>query len=204
MRHFYQKFGVLNVFLGMVFMLSTLTSYSAQASVSSETRDALLAGELVIYFRHGATTWMGIDQLDWPRDQQRLLSNEGIEQSELVGREFSRLDAPVGDVMASPFARCRDMAEIAFGRVDERMELLGLLSDADGRPARIAFLQEQLSTPTAEQGNRIIVSHRSNIQNVAGSSLQEGEAVLIRPLGDNQFEVLETLMPEEWSEIAGR
>ncbi len=103
--------------------------------------------------------------------------------------------------MASPFARCRDMAEIAFGRVDERSELLGLLSDAQGRPARVAFLLDQVSSPTNGAGNRIIVSHRSNIQNVADSSLEEGEAVLLRPLGNGRFEVLETLMPEDWASI---
>ncbi len=204
MTSFYQKLGILNVVLGIFFLVSTFSSYTAAASVSAKTRDALLAGELVVYFRHGATTWMGIDNIEWPRDQQRLLSEAGIEQSEVVGQQFSRLEAPVGDVLASPFARCRDMAEIAFGRVDERMELLGLLSDAEGRPTRIAFLQAQLSTPTADQGNRIIVSHRSNIQTVAGSSLREGEAVLIRPLGDGRFEVLETLMPEDWRDIQAR
>ncbi len=168
---------------------------------SANTREALLAGDLVIYFRHGATTWSGVDQIDWPRDQQRLLSDKGIQQSEMVGEQFRRLQAPVGDVMASPFARCRDMAEIAFGRVDERFELLGLLSDSSGRPARVQFLRDQLSKPTLDQGNRIIIAHRSNIQSVAGSSLAEGEAVLIRPLGNGEFEVLETLMPDDWQFI---
>ena len=93
------------------------------------------------------------------------------------------------------------MAEIAFGRVEERAELLGLLSDAEGRPVRVAFLLDQISTLTKGDGNRVIVSHRSNIQNVAGSSLAEGEAVLIKPLGSGQFEVLETLMPDDWADM---
>ncbi len=192
---------ILNIFLVITLTTSAFVSPTVQASVSSKTRDALLAGELVIYFRHGATTWMGIDRIDWPREKQRLLSAAGIAQSKLIGQQLRRIGAPIGDVMASPFARCRDMAEIAFGRVNERSELLGLLSDAQGRPARVAFLLEHISSSTNGDGNRIIVSHRSNIQNVAGSTLEEGEAVLIRPLGSGEFEVLETLMPEDWALI---
>lgn len=201
MNYLDRKLGLLNIVLGIAFFLSTLASVTAEASVSAKTREALLAGELVVYFRHGATTWSGIDQIDWPRDQQRLLSDRGIRQSQLIGEQFSRMQAPVGDVMASPFARCRDMAEIAFGRVEERFELLGLLSDREGRPERIEFLKNQLSSPTVGEGNRIIISHRSNIQSVASSSLAEGEAVLIKPLGGGEFEVLETLMPADWQSI---
>ena len=197
----FQHRPILNIFVAIALALSALAPHSARAGVSPETREALLAGELVVYFRHGATTWSGIDRLEWPREKQRLLSAAGIDQSRLIGQQFRRLSAPVGDVIASPFARCRDMAEISFGRVEERFELLGLLSDAEGRPARVAFLQEQISRPTGGKGNRIIVSHRSNIRNVAGVSLAEGEAVLIKPLGDGKFEILETLMPEDWAAI---
>ena len=102
----------------------------------------------------------------------------------------------MGDVIASPFARCRDMAEIAFGRVEERFELLGLLSDAEGRPSRVAFLQEQMSTPPTT-GNRIIISHRSNIQEVAGVSLGEGDGVIVQPSGSG-FDVLDVLSPSDW------
>ncbi len=197
----FQYRPILNIFVAIALAVSALAPHSARAGVSPETRDALLAGELVVYFRHGATTWSGIDRLEWPREKQRLLSAAGIDQSRLIGQQFRRLSAPVGDVIASPFARCRDMAEISFGRVEERFELLGLLSDAEGRPARVAFLQQQISRPTDGKGNRIIVSHSSNIRNVAGISLAEGEAVLIKPLGDSKFEILETLMPEDWAAI---
>ena len=202
MQRSFQNRLMLNFLIIIILAIYALISHPVQASVSSKTRDALLAGELVIYFRHAATTWMGIDQIEWPREKQRLLSEAGIAQSKLIGEQFRRIGAPIGDVIASPFARCRDMAEIAFGRVEERFELLGLLSDAQGRPARVAFLLDQISTPTYGDGNRIIVSHRSNIQNAAGSSLAEGEAVLIKPLGNGQFEVLETLMPKDWADIA--
>lgn len=176
---------------------------ASSAPVSEQTRAALLAGELAIYFRHAATTWSGVDRIEWPRERQRLLSDAGVDQSRQIGAAISALGAPIGDVLASPFARCRDMAEIAFGRVEEHPALLGLLSDASGRADRTAFLRERLSAPTQGAGNRVIVSHRSNIADVAGVSLGEGDAVLLRPLGEGRFETLEILSPDDWSALAG-
>ena len=50
------------VFAGLV--ASLLPGYAlAQAGL----RDALRQGGHVIYFRHGATTWSGIDNIEWPR-----------------------------------------------------------------------------------------------------------------------------------------
>ncbi|MFD0860495.1 histidine phosphatase family protein [Roseovarius aquimarinus] len=161
-------------------------------------REALRRGGHVIYFRHGATTWSGIDHIDWPRERQRLLSDLGIAQSERIGAAFRAANFPVGEVLASPFARCRDMAEIAFGRVEERRELLGLLSDDAGRAGRIAYLRDLLTTPPAEGTNRVIVAHRSNIEEVAGARLAEGEALVTRPAPQG-FETLAQWMPEDWA-----
>ena len=169
------------------------------AFAQTELRDDLQRGGFVIYFRHGATTWSGIDQIDWPRERQRLLSDLGIQQSEQIGAAFRSAGIPFGEVLASPFARCRDMAEIAFGRVEERMELIGLLSDSAGQPARIRYLRDKLVSPPTAGTNRIIVSHRSNIAEVAGVSLAEGEAAITRPTAQG-FETRAQWMPEDWAQ----
>ncbi|MEM1045280.1 MAG: histidine phosphatase family protein [Pseudomonadota bacterium] len=163
--------------------------------------EALRGGGHVVYFRHAATTRSGVDRIEWPRERQRLLSAEGIQDSEDIGAASQLLALPIGEVIASPFARCRDMAEIAFGQVEERFELLGLLSDDSGRAERIAYLRDRMSTPTGEAGNRIIVSHRSNIREVAGVSLGEGDAVVVKPLGDGDFRILGTLRPADWRAV---
>ena len=176
-----------------------VTATSARGSRAAAV-DLLVAGQAVAYFRYAATTWSGIDQIEWPRSRQRLLSELGIEQSRLIGRAFSTHGIPVGDVIANPFARCRDMAKIAFGRVEENMLLLGLPSDRDERQVRPAFLRERLSTPTLDTKNRVIISHRSNIADVAGVELVEGEGVVIRP-NTGSFQVLAQLMPQDWTTL---
>lgn len=158
----------------------------------------LASGGFVIYFRHGATTWSGVDRLDWPREQQRLLSDEGIRQSEVIGAAFQTRGIPVGEVLASPFARCRDMAEIAFGRVEERMELVGLLSDQERREERINYLKRKVTESPEAGKNRIIIAHTSNILAVTNTRLEEGEAVVLRPDGFGGFDVIGTANPSDW------
>lgn len=194
----------LSAFLTLLLGLTAAAIAPSQASNASpaEIFEALRGGGHVIYFRHAATTWSGVDRIEWPRERQRLLSEEGIQDSEDIGRASNQLGLPIGEVVASPFARCRDMAEIAFGRVEERFELLGLLSDAEGHAERVAYLRDRMSQATNGAGNRVIVSHRSNIREVAGVSLGEGDAVVVEPLGNGEFRILGTLRPDDWRAAA--
>jgi phosphohistidine phosphatase SixA len=169
---------------------------SDQLSVDT-LKQELKNGGYVIYFRHASTTWMGVDKIEWPRERQRLLSEQGIASSKKIGAAFKLLGIPVTEVYASPFARCRDMAEIAFGVVTEKMELLGLLSDDEGTNARRDYLREQLSS-AVEDGNRIIISHSSNIREVAGISLGEGDSVVLEPKGGSEFNVLGIIPVADW------
>ena len=159
---------------------------------------ALRDGGHVVYFRHAATQWSGIDRIEWPRERQRLLSEAGVAQAEAIGTAFRDRAIPVGTVWASPFARCADHARISFGRAREDMRLIGLLSDEAGRAERVAFLRRLVTEPPAE-GNRVIVSHRSNIAAVADVDLEEGEGVVLRPDGAGGFAVLGTAMPGDWA-----
>ena len=160
---------------------------------------ALVGGGHVVYFRHAATRWSGIDRIDWPRERQRLLSEEGERQAEAIGAAWRAAGVPVGAVWTSPFARCADHAQISFGRAREDMRLIGLLSDDDGRAERTAFLHGLVTDPPVSGTNRVIVSHRSNIAAVADVALAEGEGVVLRPDGAGGFAVLGTAMPGEWA-----
>lgn len=170
----------------------------AQAPAPSDPFPELQQGGHVVYFRHAATQWSGIDRIEWPRERQRLLSDEGIAQAEAIGAAFRSRAIPVGEVWASPFARCADHARISFGRAETDMRLIGLLSDEAGRPERVAFLRALLTDPPERGTNRVIVSHRSNIAAVAGVTLEEGEAVVVHPDGVGECEVLGTVRSDAW------
>lgn len=168
----------------------------------AELARQLSAGDLTVYFRHGATTRGGVDRPEWPRERQRLLSEAGEAQARAVGEAFRRHGWPVGEVIASPMARCRDMAEIAFGRVHESSDLLGLLFEGGSRQRRIEQ-SLQLLRRSASGGNRILVGHSSNIQESTGVHLPEGGAVLVRAAADGSgFTVLGRLDPADWAALA--
>ena len=63
------------------------------------------------------------------------------------------------------------------------------------------FLRDQLSVPPGEEGNTVLVSHTSNLEEVGGVTLEEGEAAVYEPLGDGEFELRARLMPGQWGEL---
>ena len=186
-----------------------LACFPAQAQ-SSDKHDALLRalknGGLIVYFRHGATDRGGVDKIQLPRDQQRQLSDEGKAQARAVGETFRRHGIGVGEVLSSPYARCHDFAQIAFGRVRDDWLLLGLLSQSGDRQARINHSLALLRKPIEAGQNRVLVAHTSNIADTTGVTLPEGGAVLVRPdaKAGRGFTVVGQLLPEDWRTLAGR
>ncbi len=158
--------------------------------------EALRGGGLVIYFRHAATDRGGNDNLGMTRDEQRNLSPEGIEQSRRIGRRFRTLGIPVGTVLSSPFYRCTDMADLAFGRHTPEPRLISV-ANTGGPDERTAWLARRLSTAPADGRNLVLISHSGNIRAAAGVTLAEGEAAVFRPLGDS-FSVLGQVRAEDW------
>ena len=60
-------------------------------------------------------------------ETQRNLNDSGRAQAAEIGREFRRLRIPVGAVRSSQFCRCRETAQIAFGRYEVAAEVLNVL-----------------------------------------------------------------------------
>lgn len=168
----------------------------------------------MVYLRHGRTDWdQNERELGWvPEmlqdrsllgqcDRQRLLSDAGREDARAVGAAVGRHGIGVGQVLSSQWCRTRETAELAFGRVDARGDLLfdtGYL--APGSAERNAFaeaLRRLLSEPVGEGANRFLVGHGPQIDDAARVVLQEGEAVIVRPEGST-FTVLRKVAASGW------
>ncbi len=206
--HFLRLGASLTLVLGATLLTSSLSVAQENPPLdiaTSTSKQALFQelqeGGLVIYFRHGRTNKGGVDRIDWPRHEQRLLSEAGVEQSERIGRAFKKYQFAVGEVLSSPFARCHDMAMIAFGRTEDKMDLLGLLSKGEERAQRVAYSHTLVAQAVPAEQNRIIVGHSSNISESTGRSIAEGDAVVLRPHPQGP-EVLAVLSPEDWERLA--
>lgn len=163
----------------------------------------LRAGGLVVYFRHTATDFSRDDSKMRDFDDcsnQRLLTPKGRADARAIGAEWKRLKIPVGRVLASPYCRTRDVAQQMFGRYERTPEARGgpVSPDSD----RYAGLKGLFSTPVAGKANLVISSHGNPYYATNGPPyLVEGEAAVIRPLGDGRWEVLARLRSDEWAKL---
>jgi len=167
----------------------------------------LRKGGLVIFVRHAATEQSTREEVDLSKcETQRNLSPEGREQAAQIGEGFRTLGIPVGTVVTSPFCRCKDTAQLAFGRFSVERDLSFALKTDAAETKRLAdSLRRMLSTPPTDATNTIIVAHTANLQEAASLwPKPEGAAYVFRPLANGGFEALAKIAPEEWTKVALR
>lgn len=163
----------------------------------------LKEGGYVIVFRHSLTDWAqrDADVIDFEdRSKQRNLSAEGQAQAKAIGRSVSALGLPIGRVIASPMWRCRDTAELAFGRHEVSIDLFQ--RGGKSRAARV----ELLSTPPEKGKNLVLVTHQDLllpiVAGLARDQLKEAEAFVVKPLGNKKYEIVAQVGPEDWARLA--
>jgi broad specificity phosphatase PhoE len=169
----------------------------------------LQRGGLVIYFRHAATDPTGAkdDVADLARCQtQRNLSAEGRKQASGIGKAMRDLRIPIGAVASSPFCRCKDTAQLAFGKFAVERDLFFAIHAGAAETARLSVaLRRMLATPPAAGTNAVIVAHTANLREAAGIwPKPEGAAYVFRPLPGGGFEPVARVAPEDWAAAAAR
>ena len=166
----------------------------------------LRKGGYVFYIRHAATEHSKKDNVSVDLEDcasQRPLSMEGREQATNIGKAFVKLAIPVGDVLSSPFCRCKDTASLAFGRieVDENLFFVMTLGRKE-KQKKAAYLRSLITSKLANSSNRIIVSHTSNLKESVGIwPKPEGVVFIFRPDGNNHYTRIGHILPETWKEF---
>jgi phosphohistidine phosphatase SixA len=163
-------------------------------------------GGYVIYFRHPVAT-SGTDQPApdlADRRTQRNLSPAGRVQARELGQTFARLRIPLGDVLASPYARTREAAELAFGpgRVRTTRDLISEGYPGVNEQNLARALRRLLTTRPLAGRNTVLVSHGFNIQTVMGFQLAEAEAAIFAPNGGSAPRLVTRLRIEQWRTFA--
>jgi broad specificity phosphatase PhoE len=165
---------------------------------------ALRGGGYVVYFRHTATDFsQNDDQMTGYEDcaKQRNLTDAGRTNARAIGVGIGALAIPFGEVLASPFCRTRETAQLIFGRATVSAAVRG--GPAQAEAGRYAALRELLSTPVARGTNLAIVSHGNPFRAIVGGTyLAEGESAVIAPRGKDGFVVVARVPQEEWTRLA--
>jgi phosphohistidine phosphatase SixA len=179
------------------------TASPGRTLAGKQLLSALRQGGYVLYFRHTATDFSQNDeQMTGYEDcaRQRNLTDAGRADARAIGAAMRSLGIPIGDVLASPFCRTRETAELIFGRATNSTAVRGGPATAEG--GRYDELKALLARKFSGNVNLAIASHGNPFVAVAGGPyLAEGEAAVIEPLGAGGFRVVARIRKDEWAAL---
>lgn len=166
----------------------------------------LRQGGYVFYFRHAATDMFQLDDHPTVGDctTQRNLSDEGREQARTIGKAFQKQKIPVGVVLSSPFCRCVETAQLAFGKVsvDDSLFFATRLSAAE-RQANAARLRKTMAKIPLAGDNNIVVAHNANLMEAFDIwPDEEGGAFIYKPDGRDAGRALAHIPVGLWPTLA--
>jgi phosphohistidine phosphatase SixA len=192
--------------LAAIAVVSALALPSANAA-STTLGDQLQRGGVILVIRHAAT-----DQSKPDHDPvvlgdcrtQRNLSADGRRDAKLIGQGVRRLEVKVGAVLSSPFCRTLETARLAFGRATVSGALLNtVVAEHDAKWRRqITAARRLLGTKPAAGRVTVLVTHGSVVGDMTGQTLEEGETLVFRPLGNSRFRLLGRVLPRRWASLA--
>jgi phosphohistidine phosphatase SixA len=162
------------------------------AAADDRVRDALRAGGAVIAFRHA----LAPGTFDPPGfrlgdcSTQRNLSEEGRGEARRVGAWFRGQGLQPVRVRSSPWCRCMDTAQLAFGAA-EPWDALSSPSGSEGlvRQRRLSELKRALAAVPPGRFEAW-VTHQFVLQDLAGRSTAPAEALVLRVADDGSVDVL--------------
>ena len=184
---------------------------AAGAAAAEMSGPALLAalrnGGYILYFRHAATDFgQNDDQMTGYEAcaTQRNLTDTGRADARAIGATLRELHIPIGAVLASPYCRTMETAQLMFGRATATPAVRGGTVQPES-PARYAALRDLLATQVPPGSNLAIASHGNPYRAVVGGDyLAEGEAAVIEPLARADFRLVARVRKEGWKDLAAR
>jgi phosphohistidine phosphatase SixA len=198
----------------IVILVGILVSGTAQAE--SLTGAALVAtlrhGGCVILMRHASSppappTVASAEPTNTKLERQ--LDETGRSSAQAMGEAIKTLTIPIGEVWSSPTYRAQETVRLADLPDPAVAAELG-----DGERSMQAIAKGQtiwLQAKAAERPragtNTIIVTQNPNIVGVFGqnaSGLAEGEALVLRPTGTGDDEIVGRVKIQEWPSLASQ
>jgi phosphohistidine phosphatase SixA len=118
------------------------------------------------------------------------LSTSGVEQAKRIGEMFRAHRIAVGKVLTSPYCRCIDTGNLAFGRASPAQYLRppGTVSEDQAKSDQERVLQEVLKHH--DPSNLVMITHDLNISNmVLEPTVKMGDFFVLQP-NEADFDVI--------------
>ena len=151
----------------------------AEAVSLDEAARRLAAGGWILMMRHAATEPGVGDPPEFRLGDcatQRNLSAAGREQARQAGAAMRAAGIRLHEVRTSQWCRCRDTAELAFGRADDWPALNSFFASRGSESAQTEQVRAWAATLEAGR-NAMLVTHQVNISAVMGQFAAPGEVV---------------------------
>lgn len=167
----------------MKWILLALALVLAPAHADEALWEALRGGGHVLFVRHSQTTPGIGDPPGFKLEEcatQRNLSDEGRAQARRMGDALRLRKVPIGEVLSSPWCRCVETAQLAFGRAKVWKPLSNLHARHDNADRQVRALRPRIA---AHQGDRnlVLVAHGSVASALIGEHLAMGEILVLKP-----------------------
>ncbi len=173
---------------------------------------ALQAGGYNIYFRHAQTDWSQSDHIaqagDWTTcdsSRVRQLSDAGRRTARMVGEHIRTLRIPVGKVLASPYCRTVETAELMdLGVVETTTDIMNLrvAEYFGGRDAILKRARSRLAMRPPPGTNIALIAHGNVARGATDVYPDEAEAAVFQAHGAGGFTFVGRLTPAQWAELA--
>jgi phosphohistidine phosphatase SixA len=118
------------------------------------------------------------------------LSASGVEQAKRIGEAFRAHGVAIGEVLTSPYCRCIDTGNLAFGRATSVQYLKppGVVSEDQAKLDQDRVVQEILKHH--DPSNLVMITHDLNIANVVlEDTIPMDEFFVVQPNGAD-FDVI--------------
>jgi broad specificity phosphatase PhoE len=167
----------------MKWLLLALTVAFAPAHADEALWQALRDGGQVLFVRHAQTTPGFGDPPGFKLEDcatQRNLSNEGRAQAQRMGAALRKRGVPIGEVLSSPWCRCMETAQLAFGGAKVWAPLANLHARHENAAKQIHALRPRIAAHKGER-NLVLVAHGSVASALFGEHLAMGEILVLKP-----------------------
>ncbi|MGH6660691.1 MAG: histidine phosphatase family protein [Rhodospirillales bacterium] len=180
-------------------LLSFLAAFPAAAEPSAEAAWAAFARPgTVALMRHAYAPGTG-DPQGFRLDDcttQRNLNDEGRAQAKATGDAIRRRGIHVAQVIASPWCRCKETAELLrFGPVETRPWLMSVHAAPDQEGPRTRELKAFLAALPKDR-KTFVVTHQFNIRALVGRPTDSGAMVVVEPTADGGVNYLGSIRVE--------
>jgi broad specificity phosphatase PhoE len=187
----------LRLVLASLVVASLVLAGPPRAVADDALWELMRGGGQVVFMRHAVTTPGVGDPAGFRLDDcatQRNLTDAGRDDARRVGAAFRTRGIPVGRVLSSPWCRCLETAQLAFGR-SETWAPLSNLFDNRAREAEQMRELSEIAGRRPSGGNVVLVTHGSVVLPLTGIQPAPAELVVLTPDGSGRFRVAGRLTP---------